>query len=72
MTDESDSSALSRLAGTTPKRVKKIARSYKCPNCGGEFDSWRSRSPARLHRTRHCPFCDLERGEYDPDGGDGR
>ena len=35
-------------------------RNYKCPNCGGELHVW---------HEGQCPFCGLERGEYDPNEG---
>lgn len=44
---------------TIGKTVKKTHRSYKCPNCSGEFDRW--------DRTGHedsCPFCGLMKGMY--------
>lgn len=40
----------------------KVSRSYKCPNCDGEFDEWRE-SFSGEHR---CPFCDLPEGTYNP------
>jgi hypothetical protein len=56
-------------------------RSYKCPSCEGEFDEWHKkykdrhggwvkkesllRSASSSPVRKFCPFCDLERGEYD-------
>jgi len=39
------------------------ARNYKCPQCGGEFNIW-EKKPNNRGKTKHCPFCDLEKGEY--------
>lgn len=45
---------------------KQMARSYKCPRCGGEFNSWERRISNGPSKTEHCPFCNLEKGEYEP------
>jgi len=57
------------------------ARSYKCPNCEGEFNSWRKKymnakgdwvdsqyiigSTRSTDTRKFCPFCDMKRGNYD-------
>lgn len=44
--------------------AESASRSNKCPRCGGEFDEWFEPAFRGLDR---CPFCDLEKGHYDPE-----
>lgn len=62
------------------------ARDYKCPSCGGEFNSWLKKYKQRNNvwlakedypgstmekPTRNfCPFCNMERGEYEGDNNE--
>lgn len=54
------------LGGGGNSRTVK-ARNYKCPACGGEFQTWDKRLVNGPKRSEVCPFCNLERGQYDPD-----
>lgn len=48
----------------TSKSVTKVnERSYKCPRCKGEFNSW-SGSSMGTERQR-CPFCGLVKESYE-------
>jgi len=45
-------------------------RSFKCPNCKGEFNSWSKKSKSvtqRKNEEAKCPFCGLEKYNYEPD-----
>lgn len=66
---------------TVPTHTNKGARNYKCPVCGGEFNSWETKyykydgkGNIRESMSRsgvekdHCPFCGLEKMEYKEDG----
>jgi len=65
-----------RIPNTTSAGV----RNYKCPRCGGEFNSWETKyykydgdGNRREAVTRtgfgidHCPFCGLEKMKYNED-----
>jgi len=39
-------------------------RSYKCPECGGEFNTWKRYRPAGKPSYDGCPFCGKKQGEY--------
>lgn len=41
-------------------------RSYKCPQCGGEFNSWHHHGVGNDENAM-CPFCSLECGSYEPE-----
>lgn len=79
-----DSSGTGLLSGfentTVPTSSNTGARNYKCPRCGGEFNSWETKHykyDGDGHRTEaitrtgfgidHCPFCGLEKMKYDKD-----
>lgn len=36
-------------------------RSYRCPQCGGEFDEWEKE---HIHSDEECPFCGKRKGQY--------
>lgn len=38
-------------------------RRYKCPRCGGEFDTWDT-DGLGTDRTQRCPFCGQEKYEH--------
>jgi predicted RNA-binding Zn-ribbon protein involved in translation (DUF1610 family) len=69
---------------SVPTSSYNSARNFKCPVCGGEFNSWETRfykldgkGNKRESMTRsgiekeHCPFCGLEKMEYDKEQQDG-
>lgn len=33
---------------------------FKCPSCGGEFDSW----DGGQFGPKKCPFCEKKKGSY--------
>lgn len=39
---------------------------YKCPNCGGEFDSWEMGFVTSGVQAPKCPFCGKKKGDYGP------
>ena len=45
------------------RRTVTDARNYKCPECGGEFNTWEK----DISRSKVCPFCGLEKKQYDPE-----
>lgn len=47
---------------STHKTVRKDTRNYKCPRCGGEFNTF---SSERVSRTKKCPFCGLEKFSFE-------
>lgn len=49
-------------------QVTHETRSYKCPNCGGEFDTWSGL--ALDQKETQCPFCGLVKGEYGEQAGE--
>lgn len=44
------------------KTLKASPRNFKCPKCGGEFNSWDTKTLGGSDFI--CPFCGLERGDY--------
>jgi len=45
-------------------------RSFKCPNCQGDINSWSKESKSVTQRKSEkakCPFCGLEKYSYEPD-----
>lgn len=53
---------------TPPETHEHDVRNYKCPNCEGEFNMWdKGDWVGRRRRGKRCPFCGIQKGEYDPD-----
>lgn len=46
---------------------KSTVRNYKCPKCEGEFNSWDQDKLSLTDDSETCPFCGLEKGQYNPD-----
>lgn len=44
------------------KNHNQSPRNYRCPECGGEFQTWDRK---HVHSDKKCPFCGRKKGEYD-------